>query len=142
MDRNNANDLPQRIGDLLEKASRFNSEGRSADATVLINEARRLGTDNVHASAEIDLFCAITLLEQAKREEGLQALAAILLIYADWLKTTDGRSVYEAVQLERAFSLMHLQKNLEARPLLEEAITNSLSTRSQKSSLSAPMRSA
>lgn len=113
--------FPQRIGDLLERASRCNSEGRFADATVLINEARRLAPGNVQAAAEIDLFCAIALLEQGRREEGVQSLASILKTYKDWLKTTEGRSVYEAVQLQRAFSMIHLQKNLEARPLLEEA---------------------
>lgn len=45
----------------------------------------------------------------------------MLIEYREWLKSTDGRAVYELVQIHRAFSLMHLQRNLEARPLLEEA---------------------
>src|SRR5260221_13216329 len=72
-------------------------------------------------SAENDLRRATALLEQGHREDGLQALSSILVKYADWLKTGDGRAVYEAVQIQRAFSLMHLQRNLEAKPLLEEA---------------------
>jgi tetratricopeptide (TPR) repeat protein len=43
------------------------------------------------------------------------------------LKTAEGRPVYEAIQVQRAFSLMHLQNNLEAKPLLEEAIQFELS---------------
>jgi tetratricopeptide (TPR) repeat protein len=72
-------------------------------------------------SVESDFRRATTLLEQGHREDGLQALSAMLVDYADLLKTPDGRAVYEAVQVQRAFSLMHLQRNLEAKPLLEEA---------------------
>ena len=72
-------------------------------------------------SAENDLCRATALLEQGHREDGLQALSSILVNYGDWLKTADGRVVYEAVQVQRAFSLMHLQRSLEAKPLLEEA---------------------
>jgi tetratricopeptide (TPR) repeat protein len=71
--------------------------------------------------AEDDLCRATALLEQGRREDGLQALSSILVNYGDWLKTADGRVVYESVQVQRAFSLMHLQKNLEAKPLLEDA---------------------
>ena len=79
-------------------------------------------------SAQTELSCATALLEQGHREEGLQALASILVKYEDWLKTADGRPLYEAIQVQRAFSLMHLQKNLEAKPLLEEATQFELDT--------------
>ena len=72
-------------------------------------------------SAETEVSHATALLERGQREEGLHALASILVRYEDWLRTAEGRPVYEAIQVQRAFSLMHLQKNLEARPLLEEA---------------------
>jgi len=72
-------------------------------------------------SAENDLCRATALLEQGHREAGLQALSSMLVNYGDWLKTADGRAVYKAVQVQRALSLMHLQRNLEAKPLLEEA---------------------
>jgi tetratricopeptide (TPR) repeat protein len=121
MHQNSADDLPRRIGDLLEKASHCNNEGRFQDTAVLVDEARRLATDNIQALAEIDLFCAVALLEQGHREEGLQALGAILVKHEFWMKTAEGRPLYEAIQVQRAFSLMHLQRNLEAKPLLEEA---------------------
>ncbi len=71
--------------------------------------------------AEKDLSAAYALLEEGHREDGLQALGAILAKHEPWLKTAEGRPVYEAIQVQRAFSLMHLQHNLEAKPLLEEA---------------------
>jgi tetratricopeptide (TPR) repeat protein len=80
-------------------------------------------------SAETDLARATALLEQGHREEGLQALASILVKYEDWLKTAEGRPLYEAIQVQRAFSPMHLQRNLEAEPLLEEATQFELDTK-------------
>src|SRR2546430_14869510 len=74
------------------------------------------------SAAERDFSCATALLEQGGREEGLRALAAILVRHGGCLQTAEGRPVYEAIQVQRAFSLMHLQKNVEAKPLLEEAI--------------------
>jgi tetratricopeptide (TPR) repeat protein len=70
---------------------------------------------------EVDFHRAIALLKHGNREEGLQAFASILVKYENWLRTAQGRAMYEAVQVQRAFSLMHSQKNSEARPLLEEA---------------------
>ncbi|MEP6644151.1 MAG: hypothetical protein ABJA69_06620 [Acidobacteriaceae bacterium] len=73
------------------------------------------------SSAEADLSRAAALLEEGHREEGLQAISSILAKDDHWLKTTEGRPMYKAVQVQRAFSPMHLQRNLEAKPLLEEA---------------------
>jgi len=78
--------------------------------------------------AETEFCAAYSLLEQGHREEGLQALGAILLKHETWLETAEGRPVYEAIQVQKAFSLMHLQRNLEAKPLLEEATQFELST--------------
>src|SRR6266568_959060 len=82
--------------------------------------------------AEKDFSAAYALLEQGHREEGLQALAAILVKHEPSLKTAEGRPVYEAIQVQRAFSLMHLQNNLEAKPLLEEAIQFELAAEVQR----------
>jgi len=83
-------------------------------------------------SAEIDFCRARALLEQGHREEGLQALSSMLATYEEWLKTTEGRDAYEAIQIQRAFSLMHLQRNLEAKPLLEEATNFELDAEVQR----------
>jgi tetratricopeptide (TPR) repeat protein len=121
MTRCSADDLRRRIGELLDRATFCQTDGRFGDADLLVADARCLATGNVQACAEIDLFCATALLERGNREQGLQALESILARYGEWLKTAQGRAAYELVQVQRAFSLMHLQRNLEARPLLEEA---------------------
>jgi tetratricopeptide (TPR) repeat protein len=108
---------------LLEEADRLQQNGRLTDAERLTAEARQLVTGNLQASAEIDMFRATSLLKENRREEGLQRLSAMLVGYADLFKTPDGREVYEAVQLQRAFSLIHLEKKGEALPLLEEALS-------------------
>jgi tetratricopeptide (TPR) repeat protein len=77
--------------------------------------------------AVTDFYAAYALLEQGHREEGLQALATTLLQHKHWLRTAEGRPVDEAIQVQRAFSLMHMQNNLEAKPLLEEATQFELS---------------
>lgn len=81
----------------------------------------------IDSPAETDFHCAIALLEQGRREEGLQALVAILEKHQGWLQTAEGRPMYEAIQVQRAFSLVHLQKGVEAKPLLEEATRFDLS---------------
>lgn len=106
---------------LLQEANRYQEAGQFRDAERLIVEARRLATGNLQACAEIDLFYARSLLEQNQREEGLQALSAMLIEYSEWFKNREGRHVYELIQVQRAFSLVHLERNEEARPILEEA---------------------
>jgi tetratricopeptide (TPR) repeat protein len=76
---------------------------------------------------EKDFCAAYALLEQGHKEDGLEALQKLLVKHGLWLKTAAGRPLYEAVQVQRAFSLMHLKKNLEARALLEEAAQFELS---------------
>lgn len=89
---------------------------------MLVAEAKVLAAENRHASAVVELFCATTLLEQNNREEGLRALVSMLSEYSGWLASPEGHPMYEFIQLQRAFSLMHLGRNLEARPLLEAAL--------------------
>jgi tetratricopeptide (TPR) repeat protein len=111
----------KKAASLFEEAEQCQQQGRFEDAEKLVAEAKNLVAGNRHACAEIDLFRAISLLKQDKREEGLRNLTAILAEYADWLRNPDSRDVYEMVQLQRAFSLMHLGRSAEALPLLEEA---------------------
>jgi tetratricopeptide (TPR) repeat protein len=118
-----AGDPLNNVSRLLQEASRCQEEGRFRDAELRICEARRFAIGNVQASAEIDLFWAISLAEQDKKEQSLQALSSMLIEYDEWFKTLEGRDVYKHVQVQRAFSLIHLERNEEARPLLEEAET-------------------
>jgi tetratricopeptide (TPR) repeat protein len=116
---------------LLEGATRLQEQGQFRDAEGLIAEAKQLSAPNLQACAEIDLFSARSLLKENRQEEGLQKLAAMLIEYADWFKTRDGRDVYELVQLDRGFALMHLERNEEARPVLEEAVSFQLDSQVQ-----------
>ena len=111
----------KRAASLFEDAERCQEQGRLEDAEKLIAEAKNLVAGNRQACAEIDLFRAISLLKANKREEGLRNLTAILAEYADWFRNPDSRNVYEMVLLQRAFSLVHLERNEEALPLLQEA---------------------
>lgn len=111
----------KRAASLFEDAERRQEQGRFEDAEKLIAEAKNLVAGNRQACAEIALFRAISLLKANKREEGLRNLTAILAEYADWFRNPDSRDVYEMVQLQRAFSLVHLERNEEALPLLQEA---------------------
>jgi len=116
---------------LLEEATCSQEQGKFRDAETLIAEAKQLAAADVQACAEIDLFRAMSLLKESRQKEGLQSLSAMLIEYADWFKNPDGRGVYELVQLQRAFSLMHLEKNEEARPVLEEVVSFQLESRVQ-----------
>jgi tetratricopeptide (TPR) repeat protein len=111
----------ERAASLCEDAEQCQEQGRFEDAEKLVAEARNLVEGNRQACAEIDLFRARSLLKANKLEEGLRNLAAMLAEYADWFGNPDSREVYEMVQLQRAFSLVHLERNEEALPLLEEA---------------------
>lgn len=125
------NDSLKKIGPLLEEATRFQEGGRFRDAELLIEEAGHLAGGNVQCRAEIDLFRATSLLKENRREEGLRNLSAMLIEYAEWIRSPEGRDMYDLVQLQRAFSLMHLEKYEEARPLLEEATAFQLDTEVQ-----------
>jgi hypothetical protein len=116
-------DLLPRIAELLDRANRCQKEKRPVEADLLVAEAKQLAAVDQHASAVVELFCATTFLQQDNnREQGLRALASMLSEYRDWLATPEGRPMYEFIQVQRAFSLMHLGRNLEARPLLEAAV--------------------
>jgi tetratricopeptide (TPR) repeat protein len=124
-------ELLRRIPVLLEDASRFQQQGRVEDAEKLIDEAKHLAAGYQQACAEIDLSRAISLLEASKHEEGVRHLSAILAEYADWFLNPESRDVYEIVQLQRAFSLIHLEMSEEALPLLEEATSFQLERATQ-----------
>jgi tetratricopeptide (TPR) repeat protein len=116
------NDPLNRIGVLLQEANRQQNAGQFREAGLSIAEARRLAHGHTEALAEIDFFCALSLLEQDRLDEGVQALSAMLIEHKALFSTSEGRDLYELVQVERAFSLIHLERKEEALPLLEEAI--------------------
>jgi tetratricopeptide (TPR) repeat protein len=123
------NDPPYRVGILLQQANRQQSTGHFRDAELLVAEAKRLAQGHTQALAEIDFFCALSLLELDKRDEGVESLAVMLIQYKAWFNTPEGRDLYELVQVQRAFSLINLERKEEARPLLEEAVTFQLDSK-------------
>ena len=155
------NDPLNRIGTLLQEANRQQSAGHFRDAELSISEARRLAQGHTQALAEIDFFCALSLLEQHKGDEGIQSLSAVLIQHRAWFNTPEGRDLYELLQVQREFSLIHLERKEERVLFLRKqsrsnwiskfgamfivisvvAITNSLCTPWQENSLSAPMQS-
>jgi tetratricopeptide (TPR) repeat protein len=116
------NDPLHTIGVLLQEANRQQSAGHFKDAELSIAEARRLAQSQTQVLAEIDFFCALSLLEQDKRLEGVEAMAEMLIRHKELFNTPEGRDLYQLVQVQRAFSLAHLERKEEARPLLEEAV--------------------
>ena len=65
------NDPLNSIGTLLREANRQQSAGHFRDAEISIAEARRLARGHNQALAEIDFFCALSLLQQDKQGEGV-----------------------------------------------------------------------
>jgi tetratricopeptide (TPR) repeat protein len=113
----------KRAAALFEEAERCQEQSRFEDAEKLLVEAKNLVPGKHQAHAEIDLLRAISLLKMKETEEGVKSLKAILADYAEWFKNPDSRDVYEMVQIQRAFSLVHLERSEEALPLLEEALS-------------------
>lgn len=112
----------KQIGTLLQEASRHLNAGQCSNAELCIAEAKQLAQGQTQALAEIDFFCSLSLLEQNKDHEGVLALSAMSIEYRAWFNTPEGRDLYELVQVQRAFSLMSLERIDDARPLLEEAV--------------------
>ena len=116
------NDPLNRIGTLLQEANRQQSAGHFRDAELSISEARRLAQGHTQALAEIDFFCALSLLEQHKGDEGIQSLSAVLIQHRAWFNTPEGQgSLRVAASPASVFSYTS-RKERGARPLLEEAV--------------------
>ena len=112
----------EKAGYLVDQATCHHELGNLREVKECITRARELVKQDRLASAQIDYAVAIFLLEEEKSEQGLRALSQIVQDYMDQFNSEEGRKLYERIQVERAFTLMHLSKNLEARPLLEKAL--------------------
>jgi tetratricopeptide (TPR) repeat protein len=116
-------DRLQAAGYLIDEATCYAQNGESAEAKKCISEARTLVGGDLMASAQIDFFEATLVIEAGQREQGIQALSSILNGNPSWLESNEGRDLYEKIQVQRGFALMHLSKGAEARPILEEALS-------------------
>ena len=127
-------DVPpiQRAGYLIDQANCYSELRQFEDAARCFADARKLAVDDTMARAQIDLCAAQALLADDRRERGLEALSEMLSKYADFFQNDkESRELYEQVQLQRGFSLMHGSKYKDARPLLEEATSFQLSQESK-----------
>jgi len=106
---------------LIEQAECHRQLGDFGKASECVARAKVLSAGDVIASAQIDYFAAILLIGQGSREEGLQALSTILTEYSGNFHSEDGRELYEQIQVQRGFTMMHLERYQEARTVLEEA---------------------
>lgn len=91
-------------------------------------EAKNLVGDDVVSCMQITYFEARLLASQEKREEALDMLSRLLRDHQKDLTEGEGRELYEQIQTQRSFTLMHLERFAEARPLLEEVTTFELPT--------------
>jgi len=110
----------EKAGFLIDQATCYSELGAFEKARSLVAEARVLATGDVEAWAQVDFFAATLLVMEKREEEAVEAISQLLRDYRDWFGTTEGRELYQDVQLQRAFSLMHVPRYEEARAVLEE----------------------
>jgi tetratricopeptide (TPR) repeat protein len=115
-------DSLEKAGYLLDEASCHAGSGDPVEAERCINSARKLVGADPLASAKIDFLAATLLIEDGQREQGLEALSKTLQDRCSWLESTEGQELYERIQIQRGFTLVHLSKGAEGCPILEEAI--------------------
>jgi tetratricopeptide (TPR) repeat protein len=114
-------DPSQVAGYLLDEATCLAHSGNLGEAQNCIGRARLLVSGDPVASVQIDFLEATLLIEGDQSEVALQILSLILGDKELWFHSTDGRELYEKIQVQRGFTLMHISKPAEARPILEEA---------------------
>jgi tetratricopeptide (TPR) repeat protein len=84
-------------------------------------EAKALAKSDAMSCLQIQYFEATLLISQEKREEALDMLSKLLRDHPNDLTEGEGRELYEQIQVQRSFTLMHLERYADASPLLEEA---------------------
>lgn len=120
LERDSDNTL-EAAGYLVDAATCYLRIGNPEAARECVSKARELAANDALAQAQIDFFEATELIEAGEQEQGVEALSRILDYASAWLNSNESRELYERVQIQRAFTLMHLSKGAEARPILEEA---------------------
>jgi tetratricopeptide (TPR) repeat protein len=122
--------LASQSNDPLEKANYLIEEGechrqlREYDgAAKCAAEAKALAKSDAMSCLQIQYFEATLLISQEKREEALDMLSKLLRDHPNDLTEGEGRELYEQIQVQRSFTLMHLERYADASPLLEEAAT-------------------
>jgi tetratricopeptide (TPR) repeat protein len=118
----------EKISVLLDEATCYSRLNQVPRAQACIAEARCLAEGDDEASASADFVASVSLIDQGKREEAVNALSRLLSRYSTLLRKPDERELYEAVQLQLGFTLMFMARREAARPILEEAVSFKIST--------------
>ena len=116
----------ERAGYLIDQATCHSKAGHFTEARACVAEAKKLAVVDTMARVQIDIFSATLLIEEGARERGLDALSQILKNYASWLEGGEGRELYQDIEMQRGFTLMHLSRCAEARSILEEVVSFNL----------------
>lgn len=124
-------DSLEKAGYLLAEAACLREAGNFAEAQTAITRAKEFAGTDPMACAQIDFFAATLMIDEDKRENGLEALSRVLKNYSGLFQEGEGREMYEEIQMQRGFTLMHLSKHREARPILEEAASFQLEAESK-----------
>ena len=121
------NDPLERANYLIEEAECFRHLMEFDKAAQCVTMAKELAGGDAIASLQIRYFDATLLISQDKREEGLDVLSTILKDHSTDLQQGEGRDLYEEIQIQRGFTLMHLERYADARLVLEEVAAFELS---------------
>ena len=121
-----SNDPLEKANYLIEEAECHRQVREFEKAAQCVTEAQGLADSDVIASLQIRYFGATLLISQDRREEGLDVLSVILKDNWSDLQQGEGRELYEEIQIQRSFTLMFLERYVDARPLLEQVATFAL----------------
>lgn len=123
-----SNDPLEKANYLIEEAECHRHLMEFDKAAQCVTKARELAGSDVIASLQIRYFDATLLISQDRRKEGLDVLSMILKHHSKDLQQGEGRELYEKIQKQRGFTLMHLERYADARPVLEEVAAFAVSS--------------
>jgi tetratricopeptide (TPR) repeat protein len=123
-------DSSEKANLLIEEAECLRQLGEFENASASVAEAKQLVSNDEISSDQIDYFAATLLISQGKHEEAVRALSIISKKYSTALDG-EGRELYEQIQIQRGFALMHLLRYADARAVLEEVVLFQLSSEYQ-----------
>lgn len=99
--------------------------GRLGEAWEALSEARRSPTSR-GISLHADFLEATLYWDEGRYQQAQQRLEMLAKAYAQELRAPDERNLYEKVQVKRGILLSQMQRDQEAVPILEEALSFAL----------------
>jgi|GEM_PF-808523 tetratricopeptide (TPR) repeat protein len=114
-------DPGKKVDYLVCQANCWIQMGAVGEARHCLATAEEIAETGSVARLQIDVVVATMLVDEGKSEDALQELSRLLTKYKKQIHIDEFRELYENIQVQRAFILMHLSRNDEARPILEEA---------------------